>query len=58
MKSKIRAHVEHVFTEQEDHMGLFIRTIGKIRAEATIIMANITYNMKRWCWLDRTSAPA
>ena len=27
-KSKIRAHVEHVFADQKDRMGLFIRTIG------------------------------
>ena len=27
-KSKIRSRVEHVFAEQKDRMGLFIRTIG------------------------------
>ena len=27
-KSAVRAHVEHVFAQQKDRMGLFIRTIG------------------------------
>jgi len=57
-KSKIRARVEHVFAEQKDRMGLIIRTIGIARAEAAITLANMAYNMKRWCWLDRTTAPA
>lgn len=51
-KSKIRARVEHVFAEQKDRMGLFIRTIGIDRARAAITMANMAYNMKRWRWLD------
>ena len=58
VKSKVRARVEHVFAEQKDRMGLFIRTIGIVRAEATITLANMAFNMKRWCWLDRTTAPA
>ena len=33
-KSKIRSRVEHVFAEQKDRMGLFIRTIGIARATA------------------------
>lgn len=57
-KSKVRARVEHVFAEQKDRMRLFIRTIGIGRAEAAITLANMAYNMKRWCWLDRRSAPA
>ena len=57
-KSRIRAKVEHVFAEQKERMGLFIRTIGLKRAEAMITLANMAYNMKRWCWLDRRSAPA
>jgi transposase, IS5 family len=52
-KSKIRAHVEHVFADQKARMGLAVRTIGIKRAEATIILANMAYNMKRWDWLDR-----
>lgn len=57
-KSKVRAHVEHVFAEQKDRMKIFIRTIGVVRAEAAITLANMAYNMKRWCWLDRRSVPA
>ena len=57
-KSRIRAKVEHIFAEQKERMGLFIRTIGLKRAEAMITLANMAYNMKRWCWLDRQSAPA
>lgn len=57
-KSKIRARVEHVFAEQKDRMNLFIRTIGIARAEAAITLANMAYNMKRWCWLDGRRAPA
>ncbi|MDQ7010343.1 MAG: IS5 family transposase [Mariprofundaceae bacterium] len=57
-KSKVRARVEHVFAEQKARMGLFIRTIGIKRAEAAITLANMAYNMKRWCWLERRSASA
>ena len=32
-KSKIRSRVEHVFAEQKDRMGLFIRTIGIAESE-------------------------
>jgi transposase, IS5 family len=31
-RSKVRSRVEHVFAEQKDRMGLFIRTIGIARA--------------------------
>ena len=55
-KSRVRARVEHVFAERKDRMGLFIRTIGIARAEATITLANMTCNMKRWCWLNRQNA--
>ena len=37
-RSKICARVEHVFAEQKDRMGLFIRTIG---IEAAITLANM-----------------
>ena len=43
-KSKIRARVEHVFAEQKDRMGLFIRTIGIARATTKIGIANLVYN--------------
>jgi IS5 family transposase len=57
-KSRVRAHVEHVFAEQKDRMRLFIRTIGIARAEAAVTLANMAFNMKRWCWLNRRSVPA
>lgn len=57
-KSAVRAHVEHPFAYQKRVMGLAIRTIGLARASAAITLANIAYNMKRWCWLDRRNMPA
>jgi IS5 family transposase len=57
-KSVVRAHVEHPFAYQKGVMGLVIRTIGLARAHATITLANMAYNMRRWCWLDRRGLPA
>ena len=57
-KLRIRAKVEHIFAEQKERMGLFIRTIRLKRVKAMIILANMAYNMKCWHWLDRRSAPA
>jgi transposase, IS5 family len=47
IKSTVRSRVEHVFAEQKDRMGLFIRTIGIARARVKIGMANLVYNVKR-----------
>jgi IS5 family transposase len=52
-KSKIRSRVEHVFAEQKDRMGLFISTVGIIRATTKIGMANLVYNIKRLIFLRR-----
>lgn len=53
-KSKIRARVEHVFGFMTNSMkGIFIRTIGKVRARATIGMMNLMYNMSRYLQLRR-----
>lgn len=57
-KSAVRAHVEHPFAHQKGPMGLVIRTIGLARATATVTLANMAYNMKRWGWLSRRSLPA
>ena len=57
-KSKIRAHIEHVFAAQKHRMGLFIRTIGIERARTKIGMANIVYNMQRLVCLNARGAPA
>ena len=55
-KSKIRSRVEHVFAEQKDRMGLFIRTIGIARARTKIGLANLVYNIKRLLFLRRIAA--
>lgn len=56
-KSAVRAHVEHPFAHQKGPMRLVIRTIGLARAGATVTLANMAFNMKRWCWLDGRTAP-
>ena len=48
--------VEHVFAEQKDRMGLFIRTIGIARAKTKIGLANLVYNIKRLLFLRRIAA--
>lgn len=55
-KSKIRSKVEHVFAEQKDRMGLFIRTIGIARAKTKTGLANLVYNLKRLLFLRRIAA--
>jgi IS5 family transposase len=55
-KSKVRSRVEHVFAEQKDRMGLFIRTVGIARAKVKIGMANLVYNLKRLVFLQRLAA--
>ena len=55
-KSKIRSKIEHVFAEQKERMGLFIRTIGIARATLKIGLANLVYNIKRLLFLRRAAA--
>jgi IS5 family transposase len=51
-KSKIRARVEHVFAYMTNSMkGIYIRTIGKVRAKGVIGLMNLTYNMNRYLQL-------
>lgn len=53
-KSKIRARVEHVFGFQQVMMWSgMIRGIGKVRATAKIGLANLTYNIWRFAYLQR-----
>lgn len=48
-KSKIRARVEHVFGFMEQSMnGLFIKSIGIVRATGIIGLINLTYNLFRY----------
>ena len=57
-RSKVRAHVEHVFAGQKHRMGLLVRTIGIARARIKIGMANLAYNFQRLAWLEGRTAPA
>ena len=57
-RSKVRAHVEHVFAGQKHRMGLVVRTIGIARARIKIGMANLAYNFHRLAWLEGQTAPA
>ena len=48
-KSKIRARVEHIFGFMEQSMhGLFVRSIGIVRATGIIGLINLTYNICRY----------
>lgn len=55
-KSSIRARVEHVFADQNNRYGLFIRTIGIKRAEAKLTLANLAYNFERPIFHERRAA--
>ena len=48
-KSKIRARVEHVFGFMEQSMNnLFVRSIGRKRADGFVGLVNLTYNLFRY----------
>ena len=48
-KSKTRARVEHVFGFMEQSMnGLYIKSIGIVRATGIIGLINLTYNLFRY----------
>jgi transposase, IS5 family len=55
-KSKICFRVEHVFAEQKDRMGFFMRTIMIAREAVKIGLANTFYNIKRLLILARAVA--
>lgn len=57
-RSKVRSAIEHVFARQKGHMGLFVRTIGIVRAKAKIGMANLAYNLMRFVWHEGRGVPA
>ena len=51
-KSKIRARIEHVFGYMTNSMkGIYLRTIGKKRANGVIGLMNLAYNMNRYLQL-------
>jgi IS5 family transposase len=60
VKSKVRARVEHVFGYMTRFMGgIYIRSIGKERAEREICGINLAYNLKRVAFLvNSKKAPA
>jgi transposase, IS5 family len=54
-KSKIRARVEHIFGFQVHQMRAnWIRTIGQKRAERSIGLGNLVYNLFRYVQLGGT----
>jgi IS5 family transposase len=55
-KSHIRARVEHVFARMNHFEGIFIRTIGRRRAEFQIGLMNLTYNITRYVYLVGATA--
>jgi len=56
VKSAIWAKVEHVFAHRKDRMGLFVHTIGQVRAEAKIGLVNLAYNFRRVIFHERRAA--
>lgn len=57
-KSRIRAKVEHVFGDWVTAMGgKLIRSIGKIRAETTVGLKNLVYNLKRYIFWKTQEKP-
>ena len=52
-RSTVRARIEHVFARQKDQMALFIRTIGIVRAETKITLANLAYSIGRLIFQER-----
>lgn len=52
-KSRTRCRIEHVFGWVKGNHELFVRTIGKARAEAKILASFLTYNMYRMVALTR-----
>jgi IS5 family transposase len=51
-RAQVRARVEHVFGAQAAMGGKLVRTIGFARARVKIALTNITYNLRRWAWLE------
>jgi hypothetical protein len=55
-RSAVRSRVEHVFGDQKNRMGLYVRTIGMARAKIKIGMVNIAYNMRRLIYHEKLNA--
>lgn len=51
-RSKIRCRIEHIFGFMTQSMkGIYIRSIGKVRAAGIIGLMNLTYNFQRYIQL-------
>jgi IS5 family transposase len=57
-RSKVRSAVETVFAAQKHRFGLFVRTIGVVRARVKIGLANIAYNVTRLIWMKTRTLTA
>lgn len=56
-KSGVRSRVEHVFGFMEQNMnGLFVRTVGIVRAKANTALTSLVYNVCRFCQIVRYHA--
>jgi IS5 family transposase len=55
-KSHIRARVEHVFGRMHQYGDIFIRTIGRARADFQIGLLNLAYNISRYSYLAGMNA--
>jgi len=55
-RAKTRCRVEHVFGAQTNLRNKAIRSIGRVRARTEIGMMNLVYNMRRFCYLERSSS--
>ncbi|MCH9056053.1 transposase [Synechococcus sp. PCC 6716] len=58
-RSQTRAKVEQIFGDWVTDMGgKLVRTIGLARAKVNLGLKNLTYNLKRFVWLETQSAAA
>ena len=55
-RSKVRCRVEHVFAAQEAMGGMLVRTVGMARAKVKVGMMNLTYNLRRFAFLQGQTA--
>ena len=57
-RGKVRAAVEHIFACQKQRLRLAVRTVGLTRATTKLGLANLTYNLLRFVWLEGRAVPA
>ncbi|MCW1843825.1 hypothetical protein [Prosthecomicrobium hirschii] len=53
-RSKARSGIESIFADQQCALGLVVRTIGLVRATTKIALANLTHNLRRYLWLNKS----